>query len=160
MVAYHEFCTMLFAVLTHRKYVFVISCSLSALWIRADYLLGELKDAASRDVSRFSCCAACSSSSSRSCRKGSSKRQVLVGASENPALQSGAGEFPVVTTKPTIIRMLVCHRGVSLFGCELCFLPPCESRIIYFGSLRVSFPLSGKRLPPFPPSPSFLSPPS
>lgn len=120
-------------------------------------LLGELKDAASRDVSHFSRCAACSSSSSCSRRKGSSERQVVVGASENPALQSGAGEFPVVTTKPTIIRMLVCHRGVSLLGC---FLPPCESRIIYFGSLRFSFPLSGKRLPPFPPSPSFLSPPS
>lgn len=93
----------------------------------------------------------CSSSSSCSCRKGSSKRQAVLGASENPEPQSGAGEFPVVTTKPTIIRMLVCHRGVSLFGCELCFLPPCESRIIYFGSLRVSLPLSGKRLPP-PPS--------
>lgn len=113
-----------------------------------------------RDVSHFSCCAARSSSSSRSCRKGSSKTQVLVGASENPALQSGAGEFPVVTTKPTIIRMLVCHRGVSLFGCKLCFLPPCESRIIYFGPLRVSFPLSVKGSLPFPPSPSFLSPPS
>lgn len=110
-------------------------------------MLGELKDAASRDVSHFSCCAARSSSSSCSCRKGSSKRQVVVGASENPAIQSGAGEFPVVTTKPTIIRMLVCHR-VSLLGYELCFLPPCESRIIYFGSLRFSFPLSGKKAPP------------
>lgn len=89
------------------------------------------------------------------------KRQAGLGASENPELQRGAGEFPAVTTKPTIIRMLVCHRGVSLFGCELCFLPPCESRIIYFGSLRVSFPLSLlKGSPPFPPSPPSCLPPS
>lgn len=97
--------------LTHRKYVSAKPCSLPALGVRAGYLLGELKDAACRGVSHFS--------SSCSCRKGSSERRGLEGASENP--QSGAGEFPVGTTKPTTIRMLVCHRGVSRFGCELCF---------------------------------------
>lgn len=115
-----------------------------------------------RGVSHFKCCAACSS---RYCpiapEREKQNREILVAASDNPALRSGVGELPAVTTKPTAIRMLVCHGGVSLFGCELYFLPPCEARIIYFGSLRVSFPpLFKASLPLLPVSPTpsvFLS---
>lgn len=95
--------------------------------------------------------------------RGKRGSQAPVAAADSPALRSRGGregELPAVTTKPTIVRMLVCHGGVSLFGCELYFLPPCESRIIYFGSLRISSPLplfkaslSSLPLLPVPPPP-------
>lgn len=68
----------------------------------------------------------------------------------------GVGWLPVGTAKPTTVRMLVCHGGVSEFGCELGFLPSRESRIIYFGSLRVSFPAPVRASLPFLPPPAAL----
>lgn len=41
-----------------------------------------------------------------------------------PAVCGSDGPLPVGTAKPTTVRMLVCHRGVSEFGCELDFLLP------------------------------------
>lgn len=119
MVAHPKFCAALCALLTHGKYFysfFVISCSLPALWIRADICWASWKMRPLRGVSCFKCCASCSS---HYCpiapAREKQNREIPVAASDNPALRSGVGELPAVTTKPTAIRMLVCHGGVSVW---------------------------------------------
>ncbi|EOA99235.1 hypothetical protein Anapl_09128 [Anas platyrhynchos] len=51
-----------------------------------------------------------------SCEMREAGEESMGGCRSQSLLQSGVGELPVATTKPAVIRMLVCHGGVSVFG--------------------------------------------